>query len=100
MLDRIKRSLCLVADAVQRAARCRAGSPPSATALESDLRTVSRFSPRPEGSPQEKALLAWIEARLSSRWVPFTPFDFSQSDFQHSFSSCLRVDLPGEPGTP
>jgi hypothetical protein len=27
--------------------------------------------------------------------IPFTPFDFSQSDFQHSFSSCLRVDLRG-----
>lgn len=66
------------------------------TALESDLRTVSGFSPRPEGSPQEKALLSWIRGRLASMGIPFTTFDFSQSDFQHSFSSCLRVDLHGD----
>jgi hypothetical protein len=63
--------------------------------LETDLRAVSGFFPRPEGSPQEKALLAWIRGRLASMGLAFTPFDFSQSDFQHSFSSCLRVDVPG-----
>ncbi|MGA2478452.1 MAG: hypothetical protein ABSG63_06830 [Spirochaetia bacterium] len=63
--------------------------------LSDDLAAISRFYPRQEGSPAEKELIAWIEARLSSLSVPYSPFDFSQSDFQHSFSSCLRVDLPG-----
>jgi hypothetical protein len=64
--------------------------------LSDDLAAISRFYPRQEGSPGEKALIAWIEARLSSLSVAYTPFNFSQSDFQHSFSSCLRVDLPGK----
>jgi hypothetical protein len=64
--------------------------------LSEDLQAVTRFFPRQEGSAGEKELIAWIEARLTSRQIPFIPFDFSQSDFQHSFSSCLRVDLPGK----
>jgi hypothetical protein len=67
---------------------------PRAT-LSDDLAAISRFYPRQEGSPAEKALFAWVEARLSSLSVAYSPFDFSQSDFQHSFSSCLRVDMPG-----
>jgi hypothetical protein len=63
--------------------------------LSDDIAAISRFYPRREGSPEEKALVAWIEARLSSLSIPWSPFDFSQSDFRHSFSSCLRVDLPG-----
>jgi hypothetical protein len=69
--------------------------PVARVTLADDLAAISRFSPRPEGSPAEKRLLAWIEARLSSLPVAYAPFDFSQSDFQHSYSTCLRVDLPG-----
>lgn len=70
-----------------------AAEPPAR--LGEEVRAVSRFFPRPEGSRMEKDLVSWIETRLSSLGVGFTPFDFSQSDFQHSFSSCIRVDLPG-----
>jgi hypothetical protein len=70
-----------------------AAEPPSR--LREEVRAVSSFFPRPEGSRREKDLVAWIETRLSSLGVGFTPFDFSQSDFEHSFSSCIRVDLPG-----
>ena len=69
--------------------------PVARVALSDDLAAISRFFPRQEGSPAEKDLLAWIAARLSSIAVGYSTFDFSQSDFQHSFSSCLRVDLPG-----
>jgi len=63
--------------------------------LEQTLRDISSFSPRLEGSSGEKQLLSWIESRLASLQVSATTFDFSQSDFEHSFSSNLRVDLPG-----
>jgi hypothetical protein len=69
--------------------------PVARVTLSDDLAAISRFFPRQEGSPAEKGLLAWITARLSSIAVGYSTFDFSQSDFQHSFSSCLRVDLPG-----
>lgn len=74
-----------------------AGADPAAPPprLPEEVLAVSRFYPRPEGSQMEKDLIAWIEARLSSLGVAYTPFDFSQSDFQHSFSSCIRVDIPG-----
>jgi hypothetical protein len=70
-----------------------AAAPPAR--LQEEVRAVSSFFPRPEGSRMEKDLVSWIEARLMSLGVGFTPFDFSRSDFQHSFSSCIRVDLPG-----
>ena len=72
-----------------------AEAPMARMTLSDDIAAISRFYPRQEGSPAEKALIAWIEARLSSLSVAYSPFNFSQSDFQHSFASCLRVDLPG-----
>ena len=62
---------------------------------EADLAAIESFYPRLEGSDGEKRLVSYIETRLESLGVPFRPFDFSESDFEHSFSSCLRVDLPG-----
>jgi hypothetical protein len=62
---------------------------------ESILRVVSSFSPRQEGSQAESALLDWIGARLAAMGMRAVPFDFSRSDFEHSFSRCLRVDVPG-----
>ncbi len=64
--------------------------------LPGDLRVVQSFYPRREGSEGEKRAVAFIESRLASMGVGFTPFDFSESDFEHSFSTCIRVDLPGQ----
>jgi hypothetical protein len=74
-----------------------AGADPAAPSarLPEEVLAVSRFFPRPEGSRMEKDLVTWIETRLSSLGVAFIPFDFGRSDFQHSFSSCIRVDIPG-----
>ncbi|MGO9310346.1 MAG: hypothetical protein ACLQDL_15170 [Spirochaetia bacterium] len=62
---------------------------------ETILRAVSSFSPRREGSSAEEALLDWIGARVAGMSLHAVPFDFSSSDFEHSFSRCLRVDVPG-----
>jgi len=62
---------------------------------ESILRDVSSFTPRQEGSPAEGALLDWIGARLAGMDMHPIPFDFSHSDFEHSFSRCLRVEVTG-----
>lgn len=64
-------------------------------ALAGDLAAVESFSPRLEGSTNEKRTVAYIESRLASLGVPCTLFDFSDSDFEHSFSTCLRVDVAG-----
>ncbi len=68
---------------------------PQVGSLAGDLRMIESFHPRLEGSEGEKGAVSFIESRLSSFGVSFTPFDFSDSDFEHSFSTCLRVDLPG-----
>jgi hypothetical protein len=93
----MKRLLCLAALLCMTQGALFAGADPAAPSarLPEEVLAVSRFFPRPEGSPMEKDLVSWIEARLSSLGVAFTPFDFSRSDFQHSFSSCIRVDIPG-----
>ena len=65
-------------------------------ALAADLTAVESFSPRLEGSANEKRTVAYIESRLASLGVPYAPFDFSGSDFEHSFSTCLRVDIAGK----
>ena len=91
------RFLCLAALLCMTQGALVAGADPAAPSarLPEEVAAVSRFFPRPEGSRMEKDLVSWIEARLSSLGVAFTPFDFSRSDFQHSFSSCIRVDIPG-----
>jgi hypothetical protein len=74
-------------------AQAPAGGPESGT--EAVLRAVSAFSPRQEGSPAESALLDWIAAREARQGMRSAPFDFRNSDFEHSFARCLRVDVPG-----
>ncbi len=59
------------------------------------LREVQAYSPRQEGSTAESALLDWIAARAAGDGWRATPFDFRSSDFEYSFSRCLRVDVPG-----
>ncbi len=63
--------------------------------LSADLAAVESFYPRLEGSAGEKKTVSFITARLKSMGIPFSTFDFSQSDFQHSFSTCIRVDIEG-----
>ncbi len=66
-----------------------------APSLADTLAEVSSYSPRTEGSAAERDLLAMIRQRVGSEGFSVTPFDFSAADFAHSFSGCLRVDLPG-----
>jgi hypothetical protein len=67
----------------------------SAESVETTLHAISAFSPREEGSPAEGALLDWIAAHVAGAGRQVQAFDFSHSDFEHSFSRNLRVDLPG-----
>ena len=60
-----------------------------------DIEALRAFYPRPEGSVAEKQALAYVVARLREEGLAFSTFDFSQSDFTHSYSSCIRVDVPG-----
>lgn len=68
---------------------------PSAGSLARDIAAVADLYPRLEGSAGEKALLALVTARLESLGLRGVAFDFRDSDTAHSFSSCLRVDVPG-----
>jgi hypothetical protein len=68
---------------------------PEKDSLTDDMRVISSFYPRLEGSEGEKRAVAFIESRLASLGVAYTPFDFNDSDFEHSFSSCVRVELAG-----
>ncbi len=68
-------------------------APPDDTS--NDLRAISSLYPRLEGSAGSTRALAYIESRLGAYGIPYSTFDFSQSDFEHSFSSCIRVDIVG-----
>jgi hypothetical protein len=72
-----------------------AEAPAGEMSLTESLEQIARLSPRHEGSAEEKALVAWITGRLSAMGLAASTLDFSQSDFEHSFSACLRVDIPG-----
>ncbi|MCX7038461.1 MAG: hypothetical protein NT005_04930 [Spirochaetes bacterium] len=87
--------LILFAVAVPRALHPQDLPASPADRMREDLAAIASFYPRLEGSPGEKALLGYIEARLASLGLEGKPFDFSESDTGHSFSSCLRVDVPG-----
>ncbi len=72
-----------------------AGATAPAASLGEILHAVAGFTPRREGSTAEHALLSWIEQSLAARGIRSARFDFSQAEVEHSFSTCLRVDLPG-----
>jgi hypothetical protein len=59
------------------------------------LSMVSSFAPRQEGSTAEGSLLDWISGRVAGMGMRAVPFDFSGSDFEHSFSRCLKVEVAG-----
>lgn len=71
---------------------------PGAETIEGDLKTISSFYPRVEGSKGEKETIAFITRRLTASGTAFSLFDFKQSDSMHSFSSCIRVDAAGRLG--
>jgi hypothetical protein len=72
-----------------------AALPAAGPALPDTLAEVGHYSPRPEGSTAEADLLSLVQVRLRSEGLAPTTFDFSSADFAHSFSRCLRVDIPG-----
>jgi hypothetical protein len=74
---------------------CQSPSPAVGERMAADVAVLSAMHPRLEGSPGEKSALAFIQGRLLEQGIPFSTFDFATSDFQHSFSSCLRVDVRG-----
>ncbi len=69
--------------------------PPAVEETAEDLREVASFHPRLEGSEGEQKTAAFIASRLQSYGIKYTRFDFSQTELQHSFSPCIRVDVPG-----
>jgi hypothetical protein len=75
---------------------CQSPLPPDSRAVLEDYRQIRSLYPRPEGSRGEKELLAFIEERLRTLRIPYTPLDFRESDKNHSFSSCLVADIRGE----
>jgi hypothetical protein len=66
-----------------------------ADALGSDIAAIAAFFPRAEGSSGERLLVQWIRTRLAGMGVASVSQDFSKSDFEHSFSMNLRVDVSG-----
>ena len=73
------------------------GNPVARVTLSDDLAAISRFLPAagrlPRGERAPRLDRGASELPLGRR-IP--PSISAQSDFQHSFSSCLRVDLPGQ----
>jgi hypothetical protein len=72
------------------------GQDPEAQRILADYAALQRHYPRLEGSPAERAALAYIETRLEESKLPFRRFDFRESDLDHSFSTCLSVPIRGE----
>ncbi|UCF99424.1 MAG: hypothetical protein JSV89_07770 [Spirochaetaceae bacterium] len=70
--------------------------PPDSRIVLDDYRLIKSMYPRPEGSAREKQLLEYIEQRLDLLRIPYSQLDFSESDKNHSFSSCLVADIRGE----
>lgn len=70
--------------------------PPDSRAVLDDYDTIRSMHPRPEGSEGERQLLGFIEQRLEFLRVPYSRLDFRESDKNHSFSSCLVVDVRGQ----
>jgi hypothetical protein len=69
--------------------------PPDSRAILDDYETIRAMYPRLEGSDGERQLLKFIEQRLEFLRIPYSRLDFSESDKNHSFSSCLVADVRG-----
>lgn len=91
----MRRMLWLILIAAAPCALHSQAVPSDPEAMRADMAAVAALYPRPEGSAGEKALLAFIGARVASLGMRGESFDFRDSDTVHSFSSCLRVDIPG-----
>jgi hypothetical protein len=74
---------------------CQPPPEPAAQEMAVDLETIQSFHPRLEGSANVRATLDFIESRLTAFGLSYSSFDFSQAKLQHSFSSCIRVDVAG-----
>jgi hypothetical protein len=72
------------------------GQDTEAQRVLADYATLQLYYPRPEGSPAERSVLRYVEARLEQLGLAFRRFDFQESDLDHSFSSCLSVTIQGE----
>ena len=70
--------------------------PPDSREVLDDYYTIRSMYPRLEGSVGERQLLEFIEQRLQYLRVPYSRLDFSESDKNHSFSSCLVADIRGQ----
>jgi hypothetical protein len=70
--------------------------PPDSRAVLDDYDTIRSMHPRLEGSAGERQLLRFIEQRLELLRIPYSRLDFSESDKNHSFSSCLVADVRGQ----
>jgi hypothetical protein len=70
--------------------------PPDSRAILYDYQTIRAMHPRLEGSAGESRLLEFIAQRLEYLRIPYSRLDFSESDRNHSFSSCLVADVRGE----
>ena len=72
------------------------GQDPEGQRVLADYAALQLYYPRPEGSPAERAALRYVETRLQQLGLAFRRFDFQESDLDHSFSSCLSVQVRGE----
>jgi len=70
--------------------------PPHSRSVLEDYAAIQAMHPRVEGSAAEQQLLSFIEQRLRRLQLPFNRLDFAESDRNHSFSSCLVADVPGQ----
>ena len=66
-----------------------------ATGFFRDLSALQACHPRLEGSPEEQKALEYLKQRITAMGLQAHAFGFEESDFGHSFSSCLSVSIKG-----
>ena len=87
---------CLLLFAGSTALFGQSGLPPDSRAVLDNYNAIRSMYPRLEGSDGERRLLDFIEQRLEFLRIPYSRLDFSESDKNHSFSSCLVADVRGQ----
>jgi len=75
---------------------CQPSLPPDSRKVLTEYAAIRSLYPRPEGSEGERELIRFIEERIERLRIPYTRLDYQESDTNHSFSSCLVVDIKGE----